>query len=85
MVQKCFIYRRLTDNNKFFKVDVNSGVQTQLTHIGGPVHQANIGGDWFDPAYALPVSPQPELLTTTWGRTEKGIRVLGLLGIGSTE
>ena len=53
-----------------FKVNVNSGIRTQLTHIGN-ILQANIGGDWFDPAYALPVSPQPQLLTTTWGDVKK--------------
>ena len=50
-----------------FKLDLNSGIQTQLTHIG----QRNFGGDWFDPAYALPVSPQPRLLTTIWGKVKK--------------
>ena len=55
---------------QIFKVDVNSGVRTQLTH-GGIFVQANSGGDWFDPAYALPVSPQPHLLTTTWGDVKK--------------
>ena len=51
-----------------FKVNVNSGITTQLTHIiGASLLQANAGGAWFDPAYALPVSPQPHLLTTTWG------------------
>ena len=55
---------------QIFKIDINSGVQTQLTH-GGIVFQANAGGDWFDPAYALPVSPQPDLLTTTWGELKK--------------
>ena len=55
---------------QIFKIDVNSGVRTQLTH-GGIVVQANTGGDWFDPAYALPVSPQPYLLTTTWGDVKK--------------
>ncbi len=49
-----------------FKVDVNSGIRTQLTHTGG-----DYGGDWFDPTYALPVSPQPDLLTTTWGELKK--------------
>ena len=49
-----------------FKVDVNSGIRTQLTHTGG-----DFGGDWFDPGSALPVSPQPELLTTTWGELKK--------------
>ena len=52
---------------QIFKVDVNSGIRTQLTHVGG-IFQANAGGDWFDPAYALPVSPQPSLLTNTWGK-----------------
>ena len=56
---------------QIFKIDVNSGIRTQLTHIRGPFRQANTGGDWFDPAYALPVSPQPELLTTTWGELKK--------------
>ena len=27
-----------------------------------------IDADWFDPAFALPVSPQPHLLTTVWGK-----------------
>ena len=49
---------------QIFKLDVNSGIRTQLTHIG----PRNLGGDWFDPAYALPVSPQPQLLTTIWGK-----------------
>ena len=53
---------------QIFKIDVNSGFRTQLTHFGGPFRQANAGGDWFDPVYALPVSPQPDLLTTTWGK-----------------
>ena len=55
---------------QLFKLDMNSGIRTQLTHLGG-LFQANIGGDWFDPAYALPVSPQPDLLTTTWGELKK--------------
>ena len=52
---------------QIFKVDVNSGIRTQLTHLGGSI-QANAGGDWFDPAYELPVAPQTSLLTTTWGK-----------------
>lgn len=39
----------------------------QLTDIG----LWNVPSDWFDPAYALPVSPQPQLLTTTWGEVKK--------------
>ena len=52
---------------QIFKLDISSGTRTQLTHTEG-AFQANIGGDWFDPNYALPVSPQPQLLTTTWGK-----------------
>ena len=57
-----------TQGPQIFKVDVNSGVRTLLTNFG-----QNFGGDWFDPAYvyALPVSPQPKLLTTTWGEMKK--------------
>ena len=59
--------QQINGDFQIFKLDVNSGVRTQLTHIGW-----NTGGDWFDPAYALPVSPQPQLLTTTWGEVKKG-------------
>ena len=52
---------------QILKLNINSGVQTQLTHIG----PRNLGGDWFDPAYALPVSPQPQLLTTIWGKLKR--------------
>ena len=58
--------QEINGQNQIFKVDVSSGIQTQLTHIG-----RNFGGDWFDPSYALPVSPQPQLLTTTWGEVKK--------------
>ena len=56
--------------SQIFKLDVNSGVRTQLTHIGMP-RFGNTGGDWFDPAYALPVSPQPQLLATLWGKLKQ--------------
>ena len=47
-----------------FKVALDGGVPEQLTR-----RQAdNFNPDWFDPAFALPVSPQPSLLTTTWGK-----------------
>ena len=62
--------QKLKGSLQIFKLDISSGVRTQLTHIGG-ILQANAGGDWFDPAYALPVSPQPQLLTTTWGQLKK--------------
>ena len=59
--------QEINNQRQLFKIDVNSGVRTQLTHIG----QRNIGADWFDPAYVLSVSPQPELLTTIWGQLKK--------------
>ena len=62
--------QEINGQEQIFKVDINSGVQTQLTHVGMP-RFGNFGGDWFDPVYALPVSPQPHLLTTTWGDVKK--------------
>lgn len=58
--------QEINQRSQIFKVDVNNGIRTQLTHI-----DRNFGGDWFDPDYALPVSPQPKLLTTTWGAVKK--------------
>ena len=58
--------QRSIDDYQIFKLDVNSGVRTQLTHI-----DRNFGGDWFDPDYVLPVLPRPQLLTTTWGDVKK--------------
>ena len=58
-------------HRRIFKVDVNTGIRTQLTHVDLPPFQANTRADWFDPAYTLPVSPQPTLLTTTWGELKK--------------
>ena len=62
--------QKINGSLQIFKLNISRGVRTQLTHIGG-VFQANAGGDWFDPAYALPVSPQPHLLTTIWGEVKK--------------
>ena len=50
-----------------FKIALGGGPVKQLTHIG----IWNIPNDWFDPAYALPVSPQPQLITTTWAEVKK--------------
>lgn len=46
-----------------FKATLDGGVPEQLTHRG-----SNFNADWFDPAFALPVSPQSSLLTTIWGK-----------------
>ena len=58
--------QRIDGRPQIFKVDVDSRVRTQLTDI-----RSNYGGDWFDPAYELSVSPQPHLLTTTWAKVKK--------------
>lgn len=50
-----------------FKMSVVGGLPTQLTDLTVWNHL----GDWFDPAFALPVSPQPQLLTTLWGEVKK--------------
>ena len=54
------------EQRQIFKIGVNKKQPEQLTHIG-----VNYLGDWFDPAFALPVSPQPQLLTTMWGEVKK--------------
>ena len=51
---------------QIFKIDIDSRVVKQLTHHGN-----NQASDWFDPAFALPVQPQPYLLTTTWGKLKQ--------------
>ena len=59
------IYNRGIDGVRdLFKVALDSGVPEQLTHRQGD----NFNADWFDPAFALPVSPQSSLLTTIWGK-----------------
>ena len=52
---------------QIFKIGLDGGEPVQLTD---PTFW-HFTGDWFDPAYALPVSPQPQLLTTTWGKLKK--------------
>ena len=59
--------RKINGDFQIFKLDLNSTVRTQITHTAA----WNTGGDWFDPAYALPVEPQPKLLTTMWGDVKK--------------
>ena len=68
--EKVLYTQRVNDRPQIFKVDVNSGIQTQLTDSEGRPRLGNFGGDWFDPEYALPVEPQPHLLTTTWAKVK---------------
>lgn len=64
--QEVLYTQKIKERDQVFKVDVNSGVRTQLTHVSW-----HSGGDWFDPEYALSVEPQPHLLTTTWAKVKK--------------
>ena len=60
------VYQKETGRGKqLFKVALAGGIPKQLTDRG-----ENYGADWFDPAFGLPVSPQPHLLTTVWGRVK---------------
>lgn len=52
------------NKSQIFKINLVTGGTTQLTHDGN-----NYLGNWFDPS-ALPVSPQPQLLTTVWGKVK---------------
>ena len=66
------VYQQEMDNRlQLLKVDLATRARTQLTWIGN-LFQANTLADWFDPVVALPVSPQPQLLTTQWGEVKKG-------------
>ena len=56
-------YDLQSNNRQIYTVDLNGGEPKKLTREG-----INFFADWFDPEYALPVSPQPHLLTTTWGK-----------------
>lgn len=62
------LYRQVVEgrDSQIFKVNLEGGQPEQLTDIG-----RNFLGDWFDPAYALSVSPQPQFLTTTWAAVKK--------------
>ena len=62
------LYQKLAPGNKWiiFKIGLDGGQPVQLTEPG--FHHL---GDWFDPEFALPVSPQPQLLTATWGKLKK--------------
>lgn len=52
---------------QIFKIVLDKEQTEQLTQMG----VWNYPADWFDPAYALPVSPQYQLLTTTWGEVKR--------------
>ena len=51
---------------QIFKIPVEGGRSEQLTDTG-----RNSSADWFDPAFALSVQPQPQLLTTMWAKLKQ--------------
>ena len=72
------LYNKVDKHNRLqiFKIALGSDVSEQLTDtfipkVFGEFFQANSPGDWFDPAFALPVAPQPNFLTTTWGQVKQ--------------
>lgn len=72
------LYNKADKHNRLqiFKIVLGSGVSEQLTDtfipkVFGEFFQANSPGDWFDPAFALPVAPKPHLLTTVWGQVKQ--------------
>jgi Tol biopolymer transport system component len=66
---KKLLYSKTVDGSDLlFKIDLDSRTETLLARIGPSKHRnGNVGWDWFDPN-TLPVSPQPQLLTTVWGK-----------------
>ena len=63
------LYDQSDGNNhsQIFKTALGNRHPKQLTHL----ESWSRANDWFDPAYALPVSPQLQLLTITWGHLKK--------------
>ena len=56
-------YKQQNNDRHIYITNVDTRESEKLTRKG-----INFFADWFDPAYALPVQPQPHLLTTTWGK-----------------
>ncbi len=56
-------HKRVGGVAQLFKIVLDGRGPEQLTHRGD-----NLRADWFDPAFALTVSPQSFLLTITWGK-----------------
>ena len=64
------LYEQVDTNNRtiqIFKIALSGGPPVRLTNPNFSYYL----GDWFDPAFALPVAPQPQLLTTQWGEVKQ--------------
>ena len=66
---KELLYQQTVDGKKqLLKIDLDARISTPLAPVGPTTrHGQNTGWDWFDPK-GLSVSPQPQLLTTVWGK-----------------
>ena len=62
--------QEIHNRRQLFKINLGTRNSKQLTHIER-LFESNAMSDWFDPVYALPVSPQPHLLTTIWAKMKK--------------
>lgn len=58
-------HKKVGENRQIFTIDLASHQSKKLTSRG-----INVYPDWFDPAFALPVSPKPHLLTTIWAKVK---------------
>ena len=63
------IYSQLDNNDmqQILKVTLDGGESVQITNP----NFRHFVGDWFDPAFALPVAPQPQLATEIWGQIKQ--------------
>ena len=64
------LYEQFDPNSKvlkIFKIAVDGGPPVLLTNPSFSYYL----GDWFDPAFALPVAPHPQLATEIWGRLKQ--------------
>ena len=68
---KKLLYKQTVEGKKqLFKIDLDARIATPLAPLGPTTrHGQNTGWDWFDPK-VLPVSPQPQLLTTIWAKVK---------------
>lgn len=58
-------HQKVGENRQIFKINLASQQSQQLTRRG-----INVYPDWFDPAFALSVSPKPQMLTTVWAKVK---------------
>ena len=66
---KELLYRKTVDGKKqLLKINLDTRISTPLALVGPTTrHGQNTGWDWYDPK-GLSVLPQPQLLTTIWGK-----------------